>query len=124
MLFADGTSLTNEEDNLLRWLEGDTNGGRWPEASPDWKHLFVLNVADLAEPFTVPAGPADGVGVPLHPVVVDHADRVLTYFKTKYPRLTANNGAVFGTAFTIDIAAVNPVTGRRQPIDNGHLANL
>ena len=123
-LFADGTSLENEEDNLLRWLGGDTNGGRWPEASPDWKHLFVLEVADLTEPFTVPAGPADGVGVALHPVVVDNSERVLTYFKTKFPKLTANNGAVFGTRFTIDIAAVKPTTGRRVSIDNGHLASL
>lgn len=123
-LFHDGTSLTNEEANLLRWLSGDTNGGRWPEASPDWQHLFVMNVPDLGEPFTVPAGPCDGVGAPAHPVVVDNQGRVLTYFKTAFPKLTTANGAVFGTHFTIDIAAVNPTTGRRAPIDNGHLANI
>lgn len=123
-LFADGATLAEEEENLLRWLAGDANGGRWPEASPDWQHLFVLDVADLSEPFTVPAGPADGVGVAAHPVVVDNQDRVLTYFKTRFPKLTANNGAVFGTQYTIDIAAIDPSTGRRVPIDNGHLANL
>ncbi len=123
-LFLDGTSPAVEEENLLRWLKGDTNGGRWPEASPDWKHLFVLDAGDLSEPFTVPAGPAEGVGVALHPVVLDNSDRILTYFKTRFPKLTADNGAVFGTHFTIDIAAVNEVTGRRVPIDHGHLANL
>lgn len=124
LLFADGTSLTNEEDNLLRWLAGDTNGGRWPEAGADWKHLFALNIADFTEPFTIPAGPSDGVGVPAHPVVVDNLGRVLTYFKTAFPKLTANVGAVFGTQFSQDIAAINPATGRRVPIDNGHLANI
>jgi hypothetical protein len=123
-LFADGTDLHQEEQNLLGWLSGDTNGGRWPEAGEDWKHLFVLNSADLSEPFTVPAGPVDGVGVPAHPVVVDNSGRVLTYFKTRFPTLTANTGAVFGTHFTVDIAAVNSATGRRLPIDNGHLANI
>jgi hypothetical protein len=123
-LFQDGTSLTNEEDNLLRWFSGDTDGGRWPDASPDWKHLFVLEVSDLTEPFTVPAGPCEGVGVPAHPVVVDNQGRVLTYFKTAFPELTAATGSVFGTHYTIDIAAVNPATGRRAPIDNGHLANI
>lgn len=123
-LLADGTSLENEEANWLRWLAGDTNGGRWPDASPDWRHLFTLDASTLDELFVVPAGPADGVGAAAHPVVVDNADRVLTYFKTKFPRLTATNGAVFGTRFTIDIAAVHPETGRRVPIDNGRLAHL
>jgi outer membrane protein assembly factor BamB len=123
-LFVDGTSFTNEEDNLLRWLSGDTNGGRWPEAGADWKHLFALNIADFTEPFTIPAGPSDGVGVPAHPVVVDSSGRVLTYFKTAFPKFTRANGNVFGTQYSQDIAAINPVTGRRMPIDNGHLANI
>lgn len=123
-LFHDGLSLAQEEDNLLRWLGGDSNGGRWPEASPDWKHFFVLEMADLREPFTVPTAPSDGVGVASPPPVVDNAGRVLTYFKTAFPKLTANNGAVFGTRFTIDIAAIHQGTGRRLPIDNGHLANI
>jgi outer membrane protein assembly factor BamB len=123
-LFHDAHRLADEENNLLRWLNRDTNGGRWPEASADWKHLFVLNVDDLSEPFTVPAGPCDGVGVPAHPVVVDNQGRVLTYFKTAFPKFTTPNGAVFGTHFTIDIAAVNITTGRREPIDNGHLAGI
>lgn len=123
-LLADGTSLAAEEANWLRWLAGDTHGGRWPEASPDWRHLFVLDAASLSEPFLVPAGPVDGVGVAAHPVVVDPSDRVLTYFKTAFPRLNAANGAVFGTKYSVDIAAVDPQTGRRVPIDHGHLANV
>lgn len=123
-LLADGTSLASEEDNLLRWLSGDTNGGRWPDAGADWRHLFAVNIRDFREPFVVPAGPGDGVGVPAHPVVIDNSGRVLTYFKTAFPQFTQTNGSVFGTRFSQDIAAVNPVTGRRMPIDNGHLAGL
>ncbi len=123
-LFEDGNSLAEEEANLRRWSNGDNHGGRWPEASGDWRHLFVLDAGDLSEPFLVPTGPVEGVGVAPHPVVADNSGRVLTYFKTKFPRLTAANGAVFGTRFTIDIAAVNPKDGGRMAIDNGRLANL
>lgn len=123
-LFADGTNVATEEENLLRWLNGDTNGGRWPEASPDWRHLFALNTEDLSEPFVIPAGPSDGVGAPAHPVVVDNSDRVLTYFKTAFPTFTAATGHVFGTRYSQDIAGIHPATGRRVPIDHGRLAAI
>ena len=123
-LFADSPSLGEEQDNLVRWLAGDTAAGRWPDAGRDWRRLFALAVEDLSEPFVIPAAPADGVGVPAHPPVVDQRGRVLAYFKTHHPRLTAPVGAVFGTRESVDIAAIDPATGRRVPIDNGHLANL
>ncbi len=122
-LFADGADLAGEETNLLRWLAGDTNGGRWPDAGEDWRHLFTLDAATLSEPFVVPAAPVDGVGAPAHPVVIDNDGRVLTYFKTKFPTLTEAVGGVFGTNYSIDLAAVDPVTGRRVPIDRGRFAN-
>jgi hypothetical protein len=120
-LMADSPDLETEQNNIARWLAGDTNGGRWADAGDDWRHVFALRKNDLGEPFTVLAGPADGVGCPAHPVVIDNAGRVLTYFKTRYPRFT-KLGA-FGTQYSIDIAAVDPATGRRIPIDNGKLAN-
>ena len=80
-----------------------------------------MNTSDLSEPFTVLAGPADGVGCPTPPSIVDNSDRVLTYFKTRYPKLT-KLGA-FGTNYSIDVAGVNATNGHRVPIDNGHLAN-
>ncbi len=123
-LFADGTNLSSEEENLRRWLGGDTNAGRWPEASPDWRHVFALNLADFTEPFVIAAGPADGVGAPAHPVVIDNSGRVLTYFKTAFPQFTTAIGAVFGTRYSQDIAAIDPNTGHRVPIDNGHLAAI
>ncbi len=121
-LFADSPTLALEEANILRWLAGDTNGGRWPDAGSDWRRLFALNVADLSEPFVIPAAPADGCGVPPHPPVVDGEGRLLTYFKTRHPALTVANGGVFGTQYSVDIAAVHPDTGRRVPLDGGVLA--
>ena len=122
-LFADSPTLAEEQSNILRWLAGDTNGGRWPEASADWRRLFALNSTDLTESFVIPAAPADGVGIPAQPPVVDSSGRVLGYFKTRHPTLTAAVGAVFGTAYSVDISAIDQTSGLRVPIDNGHLAN-
>jgi len=120
-LMAGSPDLATEEANIARWLTGDTNGGAWPDAGSDWRHLFAMNTGDLSEPFTVLAGPADGCGVPTPASVVDNSDRVLTYFKTRYPKLT-KLGA-FGTNYSIDVAGIDTANGRRVPIDNGRLAN-
>lgn len=116
----DSPDIATEQTNILRWLSGDTNGGQWRDASPAWKHLFVLRSDDLTEPFTVPNGPADGCGVPAPPPVVDGDGRVLTWFKTAHPRLTARNS--FGTRYSMDISAIDRETGLRVPIDNHHLS--
>ena len=121
-LMADSTSIANEEDNIARWLTGDTNGGRWTDAGSDWKHVFALRTSDLTEPFTVLCGPADGVGLPACPVAVDNQNRVLTYFKTRYPTFT-KLGGTFGTAYSIDVCAINQATGRRIGIGTGQLSN-
>jgi hypothetical protein len=120
-LMAGSPDLATEEANIARWLTGDTNGGQWADAGADWRHIFTMNTSDLSEPFTILAGPADGCGVPAHPAVVDNSGRVLTYFKTRYPKLT-KLGA-FGTNYSIDIAGINTTNGHRIPIDNGRLAN-
>ncbi len=119
-LMADSASLAEEETNIALWLQGL---GGWTDAGEDWKHVYALDTSDLSEPFTILAGPADGCGIPTAPVVVDNSDRVLTYFKTRYPKLTANN-PIFGTNYSVDIAAINQANGHRVPIDNGHVAGL
>ena len=107
---------------IQAYLNGDTtNGGS--DASADWRHYFALNLADLSEPFVILAGPSEGTGHVPNSMVVDNSNRVLAYFKTKFPTLTKPNGMVFGTNYSIDIAAVDQSTGRRIPINNGHLAN-
>ena len=116
-VMRDSPDIRSEQTNILRWLSGDTNGGQWPDASPAWKHLFVLRAADLSEPFTVPNGAADGCGSPAPPPVVDGAGRVLAWFKTAHPTLTAKGA--FGTRYSMDISAIDLVTGLRVPIDNG-----
>ena len=119
-VMRDSPDIATEQTNIRRWLAGDTNGGKWPDASPAWKHLFVLRAADLTEPFTVPNGPADGCGSPAPPPVVDNGGRVLAWFKTAYPTLTAKGS--FGTRYSMDISAIDLTSGLRRPIDNGRLS--
>lgn len=116
------SSLAQEETVLAQFLNGDTvNGGS--DASIDWRHYFALNLTDLSEPFVILSGPFEGAGKAPDSMVADNSNRVLGYFKTKFPRLTRANGNVFGTAYSQDVAAIDQNTGRRIPIDNGRLAN-
>jgi hypothetical protein len=119
-VMRDSPDIAAEQTNILRWLGGDTHGGRWPDASPAWKHLHVLRATDLTEPFTVPNGPADGCGSPAPPPVVDGDGRVLAWFKTAHPTLTAQGS--FGTRYSMDISGIDLTNGRRVPIDNGRLS--
>jgi hypothetical protein len=116
------TSLSQEETVIQAFLNGDTaNGGS--DASVDWRHYFALNLSDLSEPFVILAGPSEGCGHPPDSMVVDNSNRVLAYFKTRFPTLTAAVGALYGTAYSIDIAAIDQTNGHRIPINNGHLSN-
>lgn len=119
-VMRDSPDVATEQANILRWLSGDSNGGRWPDASKAWKHLYVLRTADLTEAFTVPNGPADGCGSPAPPPVIDGRGHVLTWFKTAHPTLTAKGS--FGTRYSMDISAIDLATGLRRPIDRGHLS--
>jgi len=116
-VMRDAPDYITEQDYILRWYQGDTNGGAWPDASEDWRHLTVLNRSDLNEPFIVPVGPFEGCGTPPEPPVVDNQGRVLTCFKTKYP--TVCNHVPFGTNYPIDISAINLANGRRLRINEG-----
>jgi hypothetical protein len=119
-VMRDSPDIASEQTNVLRWLSGDTDNEHWPDASPAWKHLFVLHATNLTESFTVPNGPADGCGSPAPPPVVESGGRVLAWFKTAHPTLTAKGS--FGTRYSMDISAIDLATGLRLPIDNGHLS--
>jgi hypothetical protein len=120
-VLANVASLSQEETVLAQFLNGDTvNGGS--DASVDWRHYFALNLPDLSEPFLILSAPSEGCGHPPDSMVVDNSNRVLAYFKTKFPTLTKQNGYVFGTAYSVDVSAIDQTNGHRIPIDNGHLA--
>lgn len=116
-LHAASSGPVDEQNKILEWYTG---GGPFANASPDWRDCFVLDATTLAEPYVVPVGPTEGCGKPAEPPCVDNSGRVLLWWNTKYPTLT-NTGA-FGTNYSVDIAAVDPTTGRRVSIDNGRLA--
>jgi PQQ-like domain/PQQ enzyme repeat len=113
-----GASPEEEGRNILRWFAGDDNGGKWRWASPDMRHLSVLDRQTLEEPFIVPNGPSEGCGTPADPPVIDNQGRLLLWWRTKFPTFT-NNRPSFGTRFTLDISAMDPATGLRAAIDNG-----
>ncbi|MCX6268859.1 MAG: PQQ-binding-like beta-propeller repeat protein [Bacteroidetes bacterium] len=122
-VMTSSASLAEEEQNIKRWLQGDDNGGTWNHASSDWQHIFALDTLTLQEPFLIPAGPVDGCGFPAPSPAVDHEGRILCWWKTRYPKLTAT-GPAFGTNYSLDVAGINQNTGFRVPIDNGHVAGM
>jgi outer membrane protein assembly factor BamB len=111
----DGATTQAQENTLIQnYLNSDATNA--PDASGDWRHYFALNLPGLGEAFTILAGPTEGTGNPPDSMVVDNTDRVLAYFKTKFPTLTHALGGQFGTIYTLDIAAINQTTGVKIPI--------
>lgn len=121
-LLSHATSLDDEEAKYLLWLEGSVQFGSWSSKN-DWKNYFALNLSNLNEPFTIPSGPSDGCGQPPDPPTVDHRGRLISWWPTRFCKLTLRDGT-FGTRYFIDLAAVNTVTGRRQPFDAGLPVNV
>jgi hypothetical protein len=122
-VMASSNNLEEEEANIRLWLQGNNNGGTWPNASADWQHIFALDAVTLENLFLIPAGPVEGVGMPAPSVVIDNTGRVLRWWKTRFPFLTTQ-GPAFGTNYTLDIAGINPLNGNRVPINNGQLSGM
>ena len=121
-LLASAQNLADEETKYLDWLNGAASFGSWSSQN-DWKNYFALNLAGLDEPFQIPCGPSDGCGQPPDPPAVDSQGRILSWWPTKFCSLTRREGT-FGTRYFIDLAAVDPVTGRRKPLDAGPPAHV
>jgi hypothetical protein len=116
-LLASATSLEDEESKYLDWLEGNAVFGSWSSRN-DWKSFFALRLSDLSEAFPIPCGPSDGCGQPPDPPAVDSAGNVLCWWPTRFCHLT-HLESTFGTRYSIDLAAVDEATGRRQPYGLG-----
>lgn len=114
------TSLEEEEFLTRQFLKGE---GGFELASPDWQHLYALDTLTLDTSFLIANGPIEGVGFPLAGVGITHDDKVITWFRTRFPTLTHDRPA-FGSSYPIDIAAIDPVTGNRISIDNGSFSNM
>jgi hypothetical protein len=121
-LLSQSTSLADEEAKYLSWLEGTASFGSWTSKN-DWKNYFALTLGDLNEPFTIPSGPSDGCGQPPDPPAVDEEGRLISWWPTRFCKLTFREGT-FGTRYYIDLAAINLLTGRRQPFDAGSPVNV
>src|SRR5690242_3997493 len=121
-MLADAKDINDEDEIYARWLTGDSNGGRWPNASVDFQHLFALRTSNLTSSFLIPCGPSEGVGLPPDPPAVDNSGRVICWWPTKFPKLT--KVGAFGTKYSMDICGVNTNNGHRVPIDNGRLSNM
>jgi hypothetical protein len=121
-VLSHATSLAVEESKYLLWLDGEAQFGSW-SSKDDWKNYFALNLSDLTEPFTIPSGPSDGCGQPPDPPAVDRDGRLISWWPTRFCKLTLREGT-FGTRYFIDLAAINLSTGRRQPFDAGPPVNV
>jgi hypothetical protein len=123
IVITSATDVNHELDLWLQWLTTTGMG----DASPDWKHLTVLSRTDFTEPFTAIVPPFEGCGEPPEPPIIDNQNRVLTYYHTKFPKLTQRTLgtvppgtlSVFGTNGSVDIVSLNLTNGRITQIDNG-----
>jgi len=116
-LLAEATNLADEQSKYQSWLEGRSTFGACT-ATNDWRTYFALGAGDLSETFTIPCGPADGCGQPPNPPAVTQRGELVSWWPTRFPSLTKRDG-VFGTRYSMDLAAVDLGSGRRQPLDAG-----
>jgi hypothetical protein len=117
VLLSQATDLADEESKYLAWLDGSAAFGSWSSRN-DWKSYFALNLSDLAEAFPIPCGPSEGCGQPPEPPAVDGRGNLISWWPTRFCSLTLRKGT-FGTRYFIDLAGVDPATGRRKPFNAG-----
>lgn len=119
-VMAASGSFQAEETNILNWLSGNSP---YPYASPDWRNKYVFTLPQFEQPYQVASGPNDGCGSPPPSMVVDNQNRVLGWFKTRYPTLT-NPAVGFGSNYGMDIMYINQTDGKRMRINLGSYAGM
>ncbi|MDZ7316181.1 MAG: PQQ-like beta-propeller repeat protein [candidate division KSB1 bacterium] len=110
------TSFDDEEQKILAWLTGNSP---YPYASPDWKTKYAFRLPSFDEAFPIASGPNDGCGMSPPSMVVDNQNRVLSWFKTRFPTFTDGPSSIFGSNYNMDIMYIHPQTGRRMRIELG-----
>ncbi|MCS7053794.1 MAG: hypothetical protein NZM09_08670, partial [Ignavibacterium sp.] len=113
-------SFQDEESKIISWLNGESP---YEYSSPDWRTKYVLTIPHLNQPYIIASGPNDGCGWPPPSMVVDNQNRVLSWFKTKFPTLT-NPPPVFGSNYGMDLMYINPSDGKRMRINYGSYAGM
>ncbi len=119
-VMAASTSFNDEENKILDWLNGTSN---LEYSSRDWRNKYVFTLPEFEQPFQIASGPNDGCGFPPPSMVVDNQNRVIGWFKTRYPTLT-NPNVVFGSNFGMDLMSINPLNGRRVRFQLGSYAGM
>jgi len=119
-VMAASSSFEDEEQKILDWLNGSSS---IKYSSKDWRNKYVFIIPTLEEPFKIASGPNDGCGSPPPSMVVDNQNRVLGWFKTKFPTLT-NPRVGFGSAYGLDIMSINKINGKRERINLGKFAGM
>jgi len=119
-VMAASTSFNDEENKILDWLNGTSNINY---SSRDWRNKYVFTLPDFEQPFQIASGPNDGCGSPPPSMVVDNQNRVLGWFKTRYPTFT-NPTVGFGSSYGMDLMSINPTNGRRVRIELGTYAGM
>lgn len=86
---------------------------RWLAENPIYRNFHVMRTRDGSSPFKeeVPMGRVGGIGYPGRAPVIDQADRILLYWRTRSSVFLT--GGTFGTKYTPDLGAMDPATGDR-----------
>lgn len=86
---------------------------RWLAENPIYRNFYVMRTRDGSSPFKeeVPMGRVGGIGYPGRAPVIDQADRILLYWRTRSSVFLT--GGTFGTKHTPDLGAMDPATGDR-----------
>lgn len=119
-VMAGSSSFQDEESKILNWLDGNSP---YPYASPDWKNKYVFTLPLFEQPYQIASGPNDGCGSPPPSMVVDNQNRVLGWFKTRYPTFT-NPTVGFGSSYGMDLMSIDPNDGKRVRINAGTYAGM